>query len=97
MLVLERLFWIPNDFSKRTERNERSEGSWSLEQRAVESEAKAGVPFGVAEAEDVTALRSRRSDPKRLEWSEVSEENVGGIQKTSERTNSIFLFSRRKK
>ena len=55
-----------------------------------------GSPLGVAEAEDVTALRSRRSEPKRLEWSEASEENVGGIQKTSERMNSIFLFSRRK-
>ena len=63
----------------------------------MESGAKAGVPFGVAEAEDVTALRSRRSDPERLKWSEVSEENVGGIQKMSERTNSIFSVLEEKK
>ena len=68
MLVLERLFWIPNDFSERTERKER---------RVVESEAEgcgvrseAGVPFRGGLAEDVAARSGRRSDPKRLEWSE---------------------------
>ena len=68
MLVLERLFWIPNDFSERTERKERRVAESEAEGCGVRSEA--GVPFRGGLAEDVAARSGRRSDPKRVEWSE---------------------------
>ena len=42
----QRLFWIPNDFSERTKRNERSEGSWSLERGLWSPERRPGSPLG---------------------------------------------------
>ena len=63
-----KLFWIPNDFSERTERKERRVAESEAEGCGVRSEA--GVPFRGGLAEDVAARSGRRSDPKRLEWSE---------------------------
>ena len=61
-------FLDPEDFSERTERKERRVAESVAKGCGVRSEA--GVPFRGGLAEDVAARSGRRSDPKRLEWSE---------------------------
>ena len=96
MLVLKDFFGYRTTF--RNERNgtkgAKGRGVWS-EGCGVRSEGRG--PLWGGRAEDVTAPRGRRSDPKRLQWSEVSGENVGGIQKTSAENEQHFFCSRGEK
>ena len=104
--LFSQTFLDPGDFSERTKRSGRSEGSWSLERRVVESGVKGrgvwseggqrvwsgggGPLWGCRNVRLSATLRGRRSDPERLELRGVSGENVGGRRKTSERTSSFF-------